>query len=62
MNEKKVEVWLEDIGGIMHYIDNQFNIYDNNDIIQGVKEPKIIAKYEKTYLENDVIMYKYVTS
>ena len=62
LNEKKVEVWLEDIGGIMHYIDNQFNIYDNNDIIQGVKEPKIIAKYEKTYLENDVIMYKYVTS
>ena len=47
---KKLEVWLEDINGIMHYIDNNYNIYDNEDIIKGVENPKIIHKYEKDYV------------
>ena len=47
---KKLEVWLEDINGIMHYIDNNYNIYNNEDIIKGVENPKIIHKYEKDYV------------
>lgn len=47
---KKLEVWLEDINGIMHYIDNNYNIYDNEDIIKGVENPRIIHKYEKDYV------------
>lgn len=45
---KKVEVWAEDINGIIYYIDNFNNVYDHNDIINGIPDPKVIAKYEKT--------------
>lgn len=47
---KKVEIWLEDINGIMHYIDNNFNVYDNEDIKKGISNPKVIYKYEKDYV------------
>lgn len=47
---KKVEIWLEDINGIMHYIDNNFNVYDNEDIKKGINNPKVIYKYEKDYV------------
>jgi hypothetical protein len=47
---KKVEIWLEDINGIMHYIDNNFNVYDNEDIKKGINDPKVIYKYEKDYV------------
>lgn len=52
---KKVEVWLEDINGIMHYIDNNYNVYDNEDIIKGVSSPKVIYKYEKDYVNGNEI-------
>lgn len=52
---KKVEVWLEDINGIMHYIDNNYNVYDNEDIIKGVANPKVIYKYEKDYVNGSEI-------
>lgn len=52
---KKVEVWLEDIGGIMHYIDNNYNVYENEDIIKGVVNPRIIYKYEKDYVNGEEI-------
>ena len=44
---KKVEVWAEDINGIIYYIDKFNNVYDHNDIINGIPDPKVIAKYEK---------------
>ena len=48
---KKIEVWAQDINGIIYYIDNEENVYDHNDIMNGVVDPKVIAKYKKT--END---------
>ena len=53
---KKVEIWLEDINGIMHYVDNNFNVYNNEDIKRGAKNPKVIYKYEKDY-ENGKEIY-----
>jgi hypothetical protein len=49
-NEEKtfkiVSVQAKDIKGIIYYIDNNNNVYEPNDIMKGVKNPKVIAKYE----------------
>jgi antitoxin component of RelBE/YafQ-DinJ toxin-antitoxin module len=43
----KVEVWAQDIQGIIYYIDNKLNVYQTEDIIINKTNPKIIAKYVK---------------
>ena len=43
----KVEVTTIDIKGIMYYIDNVANVYDPEDILANIVNPKIIAKYVK---------------
>jgi len=43
---KKITVQAHDIKGIIYYLDTMGNVYDPNDIINGIKNPKIIAKYE----------------
>lgn len=43
----KIEVWAQDIQGIIYYIDNKLNVYQTEDIISNKINPKIIAKYEK---------------
>lgn len=45
-NFKIVTVRAEDIKGIIYYLDDNNNVYDPNDIMKGIKNPKIIAKYE----------------
>jgi hypothetical protein len=44
---QKIEVWLQDIKGIVYYIDKGFNVYQPEDIMTGIVNPKIIAKYVK---------------
>jgi hypothetical protein len=46
-NTQKVEVWAQDIQGIVYYIDKNNNVYDTADIIKNQMNPKIIAKYVK---------------
>jgi hypothetical protein len=48
VNIHKVEVWAQDIQGIVYYIDKSNNVYDTSDIIKNQMNPKIIAKYVKT--------------
>jgi len=43
----KIEVWAQDIQGIVYYIDKASNVYQVEDIMQGKVNPKIIAKYVK---------------
>ena len=43
---KNVQVWAEEIKGIWYYIDNLNNVYDTNDILANITDPKKIAKYE----------------
>ena len=45
---KKKEIWAQDIGGIIYYIDDDSNVYDHTGIINNIVDPKIIAKYNKT--------------
>ena len=44
---QKIEVWAQDIQGIIYYIDKASNVYQVEDIMQGKVNPKIIAKYVK---------------
>ena len=45
---QKIEVWAQDIQGIVYYIDKFNNVYDTADIIKNQVNPKIIAKYVKS--------------
>ena len=47
-NMQKVEVWAQDIQGIVYYIDNANNVYQAEEIMLNKVNPKIIAKYVKT--------------
>jgi hypothetical protein len=44
---QKVEVWAQDIQGIIYYIDKIDNVYQVEDIIVNKMNPKVIAKYVK---------------
>ena len=44
---RKVEVWAQDIQGIMHYIDKLGNVYNAEDVIRNKTNPGIIARYSK---------------
>ena len=46
-NTQKIEVWAQDIQGIVYYIDKAFNVYQAEDIVINKLNPKIIAKYVK---------------
>jgi hypothetical protein len=47
INTHKVELWAQDIQGIVYYIDKFNNVYETSDIIKNQVNPKIIAKYVK---------------
>ena len=44
---QKIEVFAQDIHGIIYYIDKNNNVYQVEDIISNKVNPKIIAKYIK---------------
>jgi len=43
----KLEIYTQDIKGIIYYIDDFNNIYKMEDILEGSQSPKIIGKYDK---------------
>ena len=43
---KKIEVWLQDINGILYYIDNNNNVYNNEDILNNITNPEVLYKYK----------------
>ena len=44
----KVELFAEEIKGIVYYLDSKNNVYKTEDIMEGKENPKVIAKYVKT--------------
>jgi hypothetical protein len=42
---KYVDVFAKEIMGIVYYIDHNKNVYNTEDIMNSVENPKIIAKY-----------------
>ena len=47
VNTQKVEVWVQEIQGIVYYIDKSNNVYQAEDIMLNKVNPKIITKYVK---------------
>lgn len=47
INMQKIEVWAQDIQGIIYYIDKFNNVYQLEDIVGNKTNPKVIAKYVK---------------
>lgn len=43
----KINVWPQEINGILYYIDGNNNIYRTEDIISNNVNPKVIAKYKQ---------------
>ena len=46
-NTQKVDVWAQEIMGIVYYLDKGGNVYQAEDIVSNKTNPKIIAKYVK---------------
>lgn len=45
---RKVDVWAQDIQGILYHIDGAGNVYQAEDVMRGTNNPRIIARYEET--------------
>jgi hypothetical protein len=44
MVSHKIEVFAEEIFGIVYYVDKQNNVYKTEDILEGKQNPQVIAK------------------
>ena len=42
---KKIDVWTEDFTGINYYIDSENNVYNTQDIMQNIPNPRVIAQW-----------------
>jgi hypothetical protein len=45
--EQRIDVFAQDICGIIYYIDDNGNVYKTEDVMLEKKNPEIIAKYVK---------------
>ena len=45
VQNQQIEVWAQDIRGIIYYLDKNENVYQPEDIISNKINPRIIAKY-----------------
>lgn len=57
---QKIEIFTQDIAGIIYYIDNVQNVYKMEDILQGSDSPAIIGKYKKqgnNYILSDELQF-----
>lgn len=46
VTNKKVEVWVQEIKGIVYYVDADKNVYDPEDILINKVNPRVIMKLE----------------
>ena len=44
---QSLEVFAEDVKGIVYYLDKYKNVYNTEDIMSNIENPRIIAKWEK---------------
>ena len=45
MATQKMEVFAEEIKGIVYYLDKYFNVYKTEDILEGKENPTIVAQW-----------------
>ena len=46
-NKKTIDIFAEDIRGIVYYMDKYNNVYKVTDVLEGKENPQIIGKYSK---------------
>jgi len=46
-NKQTVEVFAEEINGIVYYMDHNKNVYKTEDIMSGKENPTVVAKWVK---------------
>lgn len=51
---KKITVYTKEIEGIIYYLDDFGNIYDPNDIMSNMKNPRIVLKYTVETITNEL--------
>jgi hypothetical protein len=44
---KKINIWTQDICGIVYYIDDGQNVYNSSDIMKNIPNPRVIGHYSK---------------
>jgi hypothetical protein len=49
---KQKKIWIQDIKGINYYIDADFNVYNNTDVLSNKVNPEIITQYTKDSVTN----------
>jgi hypothetical protein len=54
---QKIELWAQEIMGIVYYLDKFGNVYQAEDIVNNKVNPKVISKYTKTKMENGEDVY-----
>lgn len=47
VNTQQKEIWVEEINGIMYYIDEEKRVYKTEDVENSVVNPTVIAKWSK---------------
>lgn len=45
INMVTAEVFAQEIGGIVYYLDKHFNVFNTEDVMNNVENPRVIAKY-----------------
>jgi len=50
-------VFAQEIKGIVYWIDDENNVYDNQDVYNNKDNPKIIAKYKKKQKHDGTVEY-----
>lgn len=45
--KRKLDVTAQDICGIVYYIDDNNNVYNTEDIMSSIINPRVVARYEK---------------
>ena len=46
-NMKKIQVFAEEVKGIVYFIDEDGNVYDSEDIFQQLENPRVVSKYKR---------------
>ena len=54
---KQLEIFAEDISGIIYYMDKQNNVYKITDILEGKNDPSMIGKYTKHGSEYKIMLF-----
>ena len=44
---KKINVYAEDISGIIYFIDDVENVYNSEDVFKKIDNPRVISKYKR---------------